>query len=295
MRIHLVHGLAVITALVAAACQSSYPQQPQDPVNANPKPQQPINHPEPQAFGAGLEPKPQGAMNDPSRQGSALGEPKPQEAITHPEPQKPFYGPGLTPPDERAEARAKSQAPLTSDGEVLSAAMAIDDGELQMAELAKKNASSPEVKQLATAIANEHQKSMTKIRDVQGKAKIQLVPNDVTTELKDQTAQKMSVLRGKSGKDFDRYYVDTQVRMHQQVLDVIDERMMPGAQSGQVKSTLSTLRDKVHDHLSKSKSLLEKIDPTAAAAFESESKGTKTESKKAKGDDEKKKSDEKKK
>lgn len=274
MRIHLVHGLAAMAAVVVA-CSN------------NPKPQQPMSNPEPQATGIGIEHPAGKPLNDPSVQQPSFEAPTSQQSINQPEPQKPFYGPGLTSPDEKAQEQAKAKQPVQSDGEALAVMMAVNDSEVQMGEMAKKNAESAEVKQFAGMLSTQHQQGMSKLRNVQAKTKIELKDNDVAKMVKDDASQDMATLRDKKGKEFDRLYMDSQVRLHKTSLDLIDTRVLPGVANGEVKTTINEMRRQVNDHLAKAESILKKLDPTTAAARMDEKGTTKGDTTKGKTDAEK--------
>lgn len=278
MRTPLIHVLGATAALALAACSNTYPQQPKDPVNANPQPQTAINNPKPQQ--STLSPhSSQSAMNDPSVQQPSFSPPSNQEAVSQHDSQKPFYGPGLLPPDERADAQQKAKTqPLASDAEVLSFAMAVNDGEVQMAEVAKKSAENAEVKTFAGMMSTHHTQGMAKIRSMQGKTKIELKDNELTAKVRNDASQNMALLRDKKGKEFDRLYIDTQVRMHKDALDALDNRVIPAIQNGEVKTGVSEMRRQVADHLSKAEGIQKKLDPTLA-----ESRKDADDSAKAKG------------
>ncbi len=277
MRTHLVHGLAAMAAVVVVACSN------------NPKPQSPATNPEPQQAAMPFEHGPGKPMNEPSPQQATLDQPGSQEAISQPAPQKPFYGPGLTPPDEKAQEQAKAKTPVASDGEALSVMQTINDGEVQMAEMAKKNAESADVKQFAAMMSTQHQQAMSKVRTLQTKSKIELKNNDLAETIKGDASQEMATLRDKKGKEFDRLYMDAQVRLHKEALDAIDNRVLPGVTNGEVKTSITDQRRHVAEHLAKAESILKKLDPTTAAARSDEkgTTGTKSDTAKGKSDTEK--------
>jgi len=274
MRTHLVHGLAAMAAVALAACSNTYPQQPKDPINADPQPQQAITHHGPQEPG----PSPgshtaQQPFNDPSVQQPSFNPPTSNEAISQHDSTKPFYGPGLKSPEEQDAAREKAKAPLASDAEVLSVALAVNDGEVQMAEMAKKSADNAEVKSFAQMMSTHHTAGMQKVRTLQSKTKIELKENDLTMKVKNDAGQAMAQLRDKKGKEFDRLYMDTQVRMHKEALDAFDNRMIPAISNGEVKTGLTEMRKQVADHLAKAEQIQKKIDPSLAEV-RSEDKST---------------------
>lgn len=271
MRFQLIHAVVAATAVLAAACshKQQYPQQPSSAFG-EPTPQQPTTHPTPQQPGGeiGGAPKPQAPATNPSPQQPAMHTAGPQQPISGAEPQKPFYGPGLTPPQEQAEARAKSAEPLKSDAEILSFAVAVDQNEIQMADYAKRNATRKDVKNFAAMMSTFHTQSMNKIRKVQSDRKIELADNDLSKKVRDVSSDDMSMLREKKGKDFDRIYMDSQVRFHKDVLDLLDHRVLPGVSNDEVKTTMHSMRREVADHLSKAEGILKKIDAGEAAAIE---------------------------
>ena len=266
MRTHLIHVLAATAAVALAACSNTYPQQPKDPINKDPQPQTAMNDPKPQqsTFGTHSSNSP---MNDPSVQNPSFSPPTSQEAVSQHDSQKPFYGPGLLPPDERADAQQKAKTqPLASDGEVLSFVQALNDAEVQMAEMAKKSAENADVKTFAGMMAQHHTQGMAKVRAIQGKTKLELKDNELTAKAKNDANQNMAQLRDKKGKEFDRLYMDSQVRMHKDALDALDNRVIPAISNGEVKTGVTEMRRQVADHLAKAESIQKKLDPSLADA-----------------------------
>lgn len=201
---------------------------------------------------------------DPSPQTSALGDPTPQRPFSDPQPQKPLFPAD----DNQVEPQNQAKTAKLNDGQILAVARVANDGELQMAELARKNAKSNDVKQFAAMMISHHRDVMTKERQVQDKAKVQVEENDVSTEVKREAEGAISTLRNQSGDEFDRGYVDAQVRIHKDVLDTIDQRLLPNARSADVKSHLTEMRRTVASHLARAESLQKKLDPSLARARE---------------------------
>jgi putative membrane protein len=134
------------------------------------------------------------------------------------------------------------------DAQLAAVVQALNMGEMQMAMLAEKKASSPEVKKYAHDMMTHH-------RDMQNRAnavfsRLQITPNDnaVSNQLKTDVQNDMSTLQGMRGKDFDREYMDSQVRSHNHALELVD-RMIPNAKSPELKAELMSARAKVEAHL----------------------------------------------
>jgi putative membrane protein len=276
MRTKVIHGLAAFSMLAAYGC--SNPQQPKDPINSDPKPQKAFSDPKPQSAAIDTHHGAQKPAIETSPQTSAFQDPTPQQPINEPTPQKPFYGPGLT-EGESGGSKAKQQ--LASDGEVLGFAVALNDGEIQLAELAKKKATDAQVKKFAAMMSSHHQQGMTKARSVQSKTKVTLESSDLETKVKSDAGQNLAMLRDKSGKEFDRLYIDSQVRMHKDALDHIDAQVLPAVSSGEVKTSVQDMRRTISDHLAKAEEIQKRLDPTTAAARDD---GKKVDSGKGKGE-----------
>ncbi|MBX3224315.1 MAG: DUF4142 domain-containing protein [Labilithrix sp.] len=228
-----------------AALEEPSVQQPNDPIaNDHNAPQRPIDRPMPQRE-------------------ATLEAPTVQAPIDEPVPQKPFYGPGTTAPADRV--LAKTEKPL-SDAQVLGVAIAANDGEVQMAELAMKRASGVDVKQFAAMLKASHKQASKGDKALASKTKIASAESDVSAYLKSDTDKVLSELRGKTGKEFDRAYIDSQVKVHKDVLTAIDNRLVPSAENGEVKAMLGGMRSTVAHHLTKAEEIQKKEASGAASS-----------------------------
>ena len=58
-----------------------------------------------------------------------------------------------------------------------------------------------------------------------------------------------------SGTEFDKVYIDSQVKAQQTVLMSIDQKLLPNVQSSEVKGLLHVVRGKMSQHLGDAKML----------------------------------------
>lgn len=161
-----------------------------------------------------------------------------------------------------SQVLAKTEKPL-SDAEVLGVALAANDGEVQLADIALKKASADNVKQFAAMMKSHHNTALAKARSLETKTKITNAESDVSAFLKNDVAATSKDLKDKDGRSFDRAYIDSQVQGHKDVLTILDNRLLPSAQNGEIKSMLIEMRRTVTDHLTKVESLQRKLDTTA--------------------------------
>lgn len=135
-----------------------------------------------------------------------------------------------------------------NDAQLSAVVSTINEGEIQEATLALGKATAPDVKRFAKDMASAH-------RDMQNKtdallARLQITPSDnaVSNQLKSDTQNEMATLQTMRGKDFDRDYIDAQVRNHNKALELLD-RIMPVVKNPDLKAALASVHPKVESHL----------------------------------------------
>lgn len=158
--------------------------------------------------------------------------------------------PAETPPEPAAEV-----AKLT-DGEIAAIVKAANNGELEMAKLAKTKAKDKRVKEFATMMVKDHT-DMNKSSDaVVKKGKIEVKDNEISAHMNDDAKTTLDTLKAAAkGADFDKAYIDAQVNAHTQVLDSIDKQLMPNVQNADLKAELEKARPKVEAHLGQAKEI----------------------------------------
>jgi putative membrane protein len=134
-----------------------------------------------------------------------------------------------------------------SDAQFAGVLQTINQGRIQEA-LLGQNKGSTDVKRFAREMVTSH-------RTVQNKesalfTRLQLTPTDsaLSNQLKSDTQSDISTLQSMHGRDFDRSFMDSQVRHLNNALELID-RIIPDVKSSDLKSELQNVRTKVDRHL----------------------------------------------
>jgi putative membrane protein len=255
--------LAASVAVVALACGSSDNKQPNTPSSSTEYNQ--AQYPQPQTS------QPQQGSNDNTTQGMSPGDQSGTgSTIGSGGPQKPFYGPGLDNPDQAGTATTNEgsmqakQVTNLSDGDIFAIEDAANNGEIQMAELAKKQGVGAQTKDFAAMMITHHRDAENKLKALAKKQNITSKDNDVSNKLKGDVSSMITDMRAKKGKEFDRLYMDNQVKAHRDVLDIVDNQLIPSVQNADLKTHLSEVRRTVADHLQKAEDIQAKMQPTAA-------------------------------
>ena len=155
-------------------------------------------------------------------------------------------------PMPSASADAK---PALSDGEIAAVESAANQGEITMAQLASKTSKNAQVKTFATMMITQHTDADTKAKKIGQTAQITPTDNPTSAKLKADNDATMATLKTQKGADFDKTYMDAQVKGHQDVLTAIDEKLMPSVKNADLKTHLGEVRTHVVHHLEKAKEI----------------------------------------
>jgi putative membrane protein len=139
-----------------------------------------------------------------------------------------------------------------TDAQMAAVLHAMNTGEMQSAQLAETKATSPEVKKFAHDMDVQHRAMELKANAAFQKANITPSENAVSQQLASDAQNEQSMLQGVTGKDFDRDYMDAQVKNHTMALDMVD-KMVTTAKDAQMKGLLQDLRPKIDAHLKEAK------------------------------------------
>ena len=142
-----------------------------------------------------------------------------------------------------------------NDAQIASIVVTANQVDIDAGNLAKKQATNPEVKKFADLMVTDHtgvNKSATALV-----TKLKVTPEDNATSqsLKSGGDANLKTLKGLNGAAFDKAYVDHEVTYHQAVLDAIDKTLIPGAKNEELKALLVKVRPAFVSHLEHAKHL----------------------------------------
>jgi putative membrane protein len=187
---------------------------------------------------------------------------------------QPMNVPPETPPPQGVNALGMPQAaatdpqglatPVTADQRLSQAQIAMisdlaNTVEIEQAQLAESKASSAEVKQFARMMLKAHTAAKKEQAALYQNLGLASTQSPVAIEFRDYTYQVLGRLRGSDGTYFDQAYINAQVEEHQQVLEIIDQRLLPAATAPALVAELKKMRGTVAAHLADAKELQEKL------------------------------------
>lgn len=144
---------------------------------------------------------------------------------------------------------AVTAATAPTDAEIARIVTTTNNGEIEMAKLAKDKAKDKKVKEFAQMMMHEHSKNNKKSAQVVKKLNEQPKESEMSTQLQADAKQEMSELEKLSGAEFDKAYIEKQVMMHEKVLANLDTNLIPNAKDKNLKEMLEKTRTEVAKHL----------------------------------------------
>lgn len=143
-----------------------------------------------------------------------------------------------------------AQAPAVSDADFVAAVANADHYEIQLSQLAADRAARADVKEYAAMLVRDH--SATSDQVAQIATALSLTPP--TPVLSAAHSDRINNLRSSSGAAFDDAFLDTQVEVHENAVQLF-ERYLTSAPQGQLRTFAETTLPKLREHLQRGQSL----------------------------------------
>jgi putative membrane protein len=163
-------------------------------------------------------------------------------------------------------AGADAGAPATtalSDGQILQITHFANSGEVAQANVALSMTKDARVRAFAKMMVSDHGDADVHGAEIAKKEGIVLADSPASASLKSGGDAELADLKGRNGTDFDKAYVDAQVKEHQDVLDGIDTKLLPNAKDLELKAYLMEVRVKVAEHLAHARKLQSDLKKTS--------------------------------
>ena len=147
-----------------------------------------------------------------------------------------------------------------TDANVVDALTAANQGEVDYSQIGVDKATNPSVKQFAQLMVKDHGAMLDAIKNLTGKLNITPAANDKVSDLQKESQKDIADLNGKTvGKDFDHEFMEEQVDMHQEALDLLND-LDSRTTNADLKAAIAEAKPKVQAHLDQAKSVKDKVD-----------------------------------
>ena len=139
--------------------------------------------------------------------------------------------------------------PKLSDAEVASVAVVANQIDIAYADIAKEKSKNAEVLKFAETMTNDHKSVLEQAGALVKKLSVTPKSNDVSKKLLADAEKTKMDLMAKSGKDFDKAYIDNEVVYHKAVIAAVEGLLIPETDNGELKSLLENIVPALKTHL----------------------------------------------
>ena len=144
-------------------------------------------------------------------------------------------------------APALAQQP--TDAQIASIVVTANQVDIDAGKLAEARGASAEVKAFGKQMATDHARVNASAVELVTKLKVTPEDNPTSKALKSGGDKNLATLRGLSGAAFDKAYIANEVAYHQQVLDAVDQVLIPNAKNEELKTLIVKVRPAFVSHL----------------------------------------------
>jgi putative membrane protein len=165
-----------------------------------------------------------------------------------------------TPPAPATTPTTSDVATGWTDANVVDVLTVANQGEIDYSQLGAEKATNPSVKQFAQLMVKDHGTMLDAVKNLASKLNVTPAPNDRVSDLQKENQKDITDLNGKTvGKDFDKEFMEEQVDMHQETLDLLSD-LDSRTTNADLKAAIAEAKPKVQAHLDQAKALKGKVD-----------------------------------
>jgi putative membrane protein len=165
-----------------------------------------------------------------------------------------------TPPATAATPATGEVAGGWTDANVVDALTVANQGEVDYSQIGAEKATNPSVKQFAQLMVKDHGAMLDAVKNLTSKLNVSPAANDKVNDLQKENQKDITDLNGKTvGKDFDKEFMEEQVDMHQETLDLLND-LDGKTTNADLKAAIAEAKPKVQAHLDQAKAIKDKVD-----------------------------------
>jgi putative membrane protein len=164
-----------------------------------------------------------------------------------------------TTPPATAATPAPADAAWT-DANVVDVLTVANQGEVDYSQIGAEKATRADVKKYAQMMVKDHGTMLEAVKSLATRLNVTPATNDKANDLKEENTKDITDLNAKTvGKEFDDEFMEEQVDMHQETLDLLND-LDSRTTNADLKAAIAEAKPKVQAHLDQAKALKDKVD-----------------------------------
>ena len=164
-----------------------------------------------------------------------------------------------TPPATATTPTTGDVAGGWTDANVVDVLTVANQGEVDYSQIGAEKATNASVKQFAQMMVKDHSAMLDAVKGLATKLNVTPAANDKVSDLQKENQKDISDLNAKTGKDFDKEFMEEQVDMHQETLDLLND-LDSKTTNADMKTAIAEAKPKVQAHLDQAKAIKDKLD-----------------------------------
>jgi putative membrane protein len=141
------------------------------------------------------------------------------------------------------------KSPELSDAEIASVAVVANKIDVNYAEIAKKKSKNEDVLKFAETMIRDHTAVINQAVALVKKLAVTPKDNTVSQKLLADAEKVKKILNSKSGKSFDKAYIDNEVAYHKAVIAAVEDLLIPETDNKELKDLLQNVVPALKTHL----------------------------------------------
>ena len=158
-----------------------------------------------------------------------------------------------------AYAQTSAPAAAPNDAQIAMIAVVANGVDVDAGKLAAEKSSSKEIKQFAETMVRDHTAVNAKATALAKKLGVTPEESALSKSLKADGDKMLAKLKGMSGAEFDKVYVDNEVAYHEAVIGVVTKTLIPNTKNAELKSLLESAGPIFTSHLEHAKHLQQSL------------------------------------
>ena len=150
--------------------------------------------------------------------------------------------------------------PELNDAQIASIAVTANQIDVDYGKIALKKAKNAEAKNFAQTMINDHSAVIDKAVALATKLGVTPEDNPTTQSLMDGATKMKEELNSKSGKEFDKAYIDNEVAYHEAAINLVKNTLIPQTQNSELKDLLQSAVPLFEHHLEMAKEAQSKLE-----------------------------------
>jgi putative membrane protein len=157
-------------------------------------------------------------------------------------------------------ATQPTQAPgAPSDAEIAHIATTANSADIETGNLAKEKGQHADIKSFANLMISDHTAANQQAQQLAQQAGLTPADNATSQQMVTGHQAALQRLQSLSGAQFDSAYIAHEVDFHQNVLNALDQTLIPNAQNTELRNLLTQVRATVDGHLTRARDIQQNL------------------------------------